>query len=695
MKNIVLFCVGLVLTFAYFFISCAPDSERGHMKIIKENHINSVVDSLVEEHGEAIEFRAERGVEQVARLWRKSDGDSDAFSEFCTQQFIADTELLEATVERFDKNLESVFGYLAEMERELREPMDLDMGPMLPVDNLFLDFAPSAHLSEDFFNTRIAFYILLNFPIYSLEEKLSLGPEWSRLEWAMARLAERFSSRIPPEVSQQISQAYVRADDYIANYNIHMHRCLTPEGERLFPLGKKLITHWNLRDELKSHYASLDGLPKQQMIQTIMERIVTQEIPVDVIDNPAVDWIVGTNEVSPTAAPVSEGVDIPASVEYTPEPDTRYERLLDVFHAEQALDAFYPTMPTKMARRFERDREIPEAEVEALFTSLMTSPQIEKTARLIEARLGRKLQPFDIWYDGFKSKGSMQESDLDRIISRKYLTPTAFEKDLPNILRKLGFDRSKAEFLASKVAVDPSRGAGHAMEAGRRADKAHLRTRVPSTGMDYKGYNIAVHEFGHNVEQVFTLNNVDYTLMRGVPNNGFTEAFAFVFQARDLELLDLKDADPRQEHLKALDDLWSSYEIMGVSILDMRIWRWMYDHPKTKASELKEAVIALAKNVWNEFYAPVFGVSDQIILAIYSHIIAYGLYLPDYPLGHVIAFQIEEYLEGKRLGPEMERMCVQGRVTPGLWMERAVDEAISVEPMLKKAERALVIMDEN
>ena len=53
--------------------------------------------------------------------------------------------------------------------------------------------------------------------------------------------------------------------------------------------------------------------------------------------------------------------------------------------------------------------------------------------------------------------------------------------------------------------------------------------------MNYKGFNIAVHEMGHNVEQTFSLNDVDYTLLQGVPNTAFTEALAFVFQAQDLD----------------------------------------------------------------------------------------------------------------------------------------------------------------
>ena len=69
-----------------------------------------------------------------------------------------------------------------------------------------------------------------------------------------------------------------------------------------------------------------------------------------------------------------------------------------------------------------------------------------------------------------------------------------------------------------------------------RGTKAHLRTRIGPDGMDYKGYNIAVHELGHNVEQTLTLYDIDYYLLRGVPNTAFTEAIAFLFQKNTKEL---------------------------------------------------------------------------------------------------------------------------------------------------------------
>ena len=48
------------------------------------------------------------------------------------------------------------------------------------------------------------------------------------------------------------------------------------------------------------------------------------------------------------------------------------------------------------------------------------------------------------------------------------------------------------------------------------------------------------------------------------------------------------------------------------------------------------------------------------------------LYLPDYPIGHLIAFQIEEQMKkAGSIGAEFERMARIGAVTPDLWMENA------------------------
>ncbi|PLX23338.1 MAG: hypothetical protein C0600_14940 [Ignavibacteria bacterium] len=650
--------------------------------IISDHAQEQSINALIELHGDDARERIERGVRQVADMWRDEDGDEAAFRNFCESQFIADAEQLDVTFERFEHNLMLIGGYMRELRRDLSIPLQLDTGPIADIDYQFGQFAPAAHISNDLFTSKLAFVALLNFPLSTLEERLEKGDEWTRRQWAETRLAQGFGTRIPSEINQELSAAYTTADNYINSYNIHMHQVVGRDGKRLFPEGLKLISHWGLRDELKAQYDKEGGLMRQNLIYRIMERIIKQEIPTDVIDNPEVDWHIAKNIVVPAG-------ESPEDKEAASrEQDTRYAMWLKIFNAQRKADAYHPDNPTHIDRRFNEDREILESDVEKLFVSILSSPLMRDIADLIGDRLGRDLEPFDIWYTGFRSKPPMTEEELDRIVAKKYPTVEAFEKAIPGILGKLGFPRDKANFLASKISVDAARGAGHAMGAGRLVDNARLRTRVPETGMNYKGYNIAIHELGHNVEQVMSFQMMDHTLLRGVPNTAFTEGFAFVFQSRDLELLGLDVSDPNAEALNTLDVIWSTYEIAGVALVDMRVWRWLYAHPEATPEQLREAVLSIARDVWNEFYAIPFDIKDQPILCIYSHMIDGGMYTPDYPLGHIIAYQVEQYLKDKDLAAEMERMCTLGNLSPALWMQRAVGSEISTQPMLDAAAEA-------
>jgi hypothetical protein len=658
---------------------------------------------LAAKYGEAQRPRIERGIEQAAGLWRTDDGSPEAFAAFARDNFIADPAALNESFQHFQYAFEQLGGYLNEMGRELRHWMDLDVGPLLPIDRIFAAYDPGAHLIEDLFSNKAGFMVLLNFPVTTLEERLKEGGKWSRRQWAEARLAQQFSKRVPAEVNQKISAAAAEGESYIAEYNIWMHHLVDSQGQRLFPSGLRLISHWNLRDELKADYNDPKALAKQRMIAKVMERIVTQTIPKAVIDNPRVDWEPFANTVR--AAPKEEiepSGDRPPGLSAggpqgqtgglspQPEPDTRYAHLLATFQAVRLADPFSPSMPTHIARRFEEGRELPEARVEQLFKDVLGSPLAARVAALIEQRLGRKLEPFDIWYNGFQPRGRYTEAELDAMVAKKYPNVAAYQADIPRLLTGLGFTPQRAKYLAARIVVDPSRGAGHAMPALRRGDKPHLRTRFEKGGMNYKGYNIAIHEMGHNVEQVFSLYNVDYTLLAGVPNTAFTEALAFVFQARDLELLGLAKPDAESERLRVLNDFWMTYEICGPALVDMAVWHWMYDHPQATAAQLREATVAISKDIWNRYYAPVFGRRDVVLPGIYSHMVNLMMYLPDYPLGHLIAFQIEEQIrKGKSLGEEFERMTSYGSVAPDLWMEHATGRPVSAQPLLRATEAAL------
>ena len=679
--------VALILVFSPLSLFAASPNSITPETMKKNIYIDAaladnVAKSILAEVGEPSRFRVERGVAQVAALWRKEDGTTEEFSSFCKTGFIADAVKLDTLFGKLQRNLEIINGYYHKIDLELKEPVQLTGSEITPIDDLFGGYDITSHLTEDLFANKIAFIAALNFPYYSLEEKTKLGKQWTRKQWAYARMGDAFTTRIPSGVLQNLSQVLATADSYISSYNICMGNLQNDKGEKFFPSDMKLISHWGLRDELKSDYSDKKrGMEKQEMIYSVMKRIIDQSIPADVVNNEKYTWNPVTNIVYTDGKQVNENT----------ESNKRYEILLATFKANKELDPYTPQLPNALIRNFEGSVEIPQLDVETLFKGLLTSPEVKRVAALIQQKLGRKLRPYDIWYNGFKSKPdiSEEEEELNKITSKKYPNPKAMEVDLANILQKLGWSAKKAAQITSLVKVDPARGSGHASGAVMRNDFAHLRTRIAPSGMDYKGYNIAIHEFGHNTEQTITMNDVDYWMLNGVPNTAFTEAVAFMFQKRDLELLGFTNANADADNMLALDDFWSCYEIMGVALLDIATWEWMYAHPNATAQELKEAVIAKSKEIWNTYYARIMGGKDEPILAIYSHMIDYPLYLSNYPIGHLISFQVEGQMKGKSMADEIQRMYTQGRIIPQLWMNNSVGKDISAEPLLKAVRKAL------
>ena len=127
----------------------------------------------------------------------------------------------------------------------------------------------------------------------------------------------------------------------------------------------------------------------------------------------------------------------------------------------------------------------------------------------------------------------------------------------------------------------------------------------------------------------------------------------------------------------------------------MQVWHWMYDHPQATPEQLRDAVLQISKDIWNQFYAPIFNIKDVVLLGVYSHMINSVLYLPDYPIGHMIAFQLEEHMnKAGKIGPEFERVARQGRIAPDLWMEGATGSPVGPEALLDATGRALNLVKE-
>ena len=263
--------------------------------------------------------RIQRGLQQVAKFWRAEDGDAATFEDFVRTNFAGDQATLDTMFNRLEHLLEQLDGHLHEINREFRQQLDLDLGPVLPLDEILGGYDPSAHVADDFFQNKLAFVVLLNFPLTTLDERLQEGPSWSRRQWAEVRLAQSFSKRIPADVNLAIAQAEAAVRPiYFGIQHLDAPRTRCRKDRRLFPPKMRLLSHWSLRDEIKASYAdSSNGLVKQRMIQQVMERIVTQTIPAVVINNPAVDWNPFTNEVTPAAVKDSD------SASDSREPQTR------------------------------------------------------------------------------------------------------------------------------------------------------------------------------------------------------------------------------------------------------------------------------------------------------------------------------------------------------------------------------------
>ena len=641
-----------MLAAATMFMSGCNGNNNGNqqktMSNISEETVGRTVQAIVEKCPQADQALVQKGVAQAAALWRTEDGTEAEFEQFAAESYAATPEDRKVLFDKLSAAFETLYGTSNQVAVRLQAPLHLTGSELTGIDYILGAFDPYSHLSDDLFANKTAFVTILNFPV-------------------------------PAAVKARYAQVLSGCENYIASYNIMMGHLLTDDGRRLFPEDMVLLSHWNLRDELKSNYADIpDANEKQEMIFQVMLRIVDQTIPKDVVNNPAYDWAPYSNKT------YKDGKE----VQLQPETDVRYSHILNTFHVEEQIDLYSPELPTGIARNFEEGMEVSAKDIEELFIRLISSDEVKEVAALIKERLGRDLRPYDIWYDGFKSRSAMPEDELTEMTRRKYPDAQAFAKDMPRMLRYLGFPAHDAKYIAERIVVEPARGSGHAWGAQGRWEPARLRTRIGDKGMDYKGYNIAVHEFGHNVEQTLDLYDIDYYMLNGVPNTAYTEALAFIFQKRDLQLLGF---DYEMDDNTTLDIFWGAYEIMGVALVDMYTWQWLYSHPDATASELRDAVNSIAKDVWNKYYAPVLGTPDCPLLAVYSHMVNSPMYLPNYPFGHIIEYQLESHLAQCRnkseFASEIRRIYTLGRLTPQIWMQQAVGSEVSVDPLLEAVGR--------
>ena len=631
-------------------------------------------DELIALHGEDCRERIEAGVARVRERWTDQDGDAEALHTFCMTRFVGEPAKLSDLIDRLETATEQVTGHLYEMHRTLRRWSDLRGERMDEIDDLLAMFDPAPDLSDQFYKQKIAFVALLNFDRPDLDTMLADGDHWTPEQWAAVRICRSFGPRIPAEVAELARELGHKSDTFVSDFHVPVGSLVTADGNRPFDADRKLLAHWIIREELRGGYADEDGLSRQRALMWVMGRHIDGTIPASIMSGDLEgDWDPSTNTIGGVEATELVGLE-------------RYERWLDMFTVAKAYDAHYPDHPTAIARKFDLQREIPEAEVERQLLDLLESPAREPLMAYVAERLGRPLEAHDIYFDEIAPSKPVEE--LDALVRSQFGDHRGLQLALPNLLRGLGYPGGSADFLGSRVQVEIARGAGHAMRPYLPEYNAWLRTNSLDHELGWDGFDTAMHELGHNLEQLISTHFVPRPALRGVPNTACTEAFAFLYQGLAPQVLGLGETSKHADDCTAAQTMLEACQIAGPALLELHVWRWLYANPDADATALRDQVLVTADELWKVHFERFLGPDKHATLAAYQHMIGYPLYLADYALGHIISHQIRQHVQGRDLATETHRICSIGSITPDAWMWRAVGSGIDATALGQDAANA-------
>ena len=287
------------------------------------------------------------------------------------------------------------------------------------------------------------------------------------------------ASAFPPTSTSRSRSAGSEAARYIAEYNVWMHhvrrrptaRGSSPPGCGCSRTGI-CATRSSPTTTTRRPASRSSGRSRRSWSGSSR-----RPIPQAAVDNPGVDWN-PVHERGPARR--REGLR-PAAARRDAAPragrsPTRATRACSsVFRACRKADPYSPRRRRSWRAVSTRTARSPSRA--SARCSRASSPRRSSRAwrSSISARLGRPLEPFDIWYSGFTLEGRRtRRRSSTRSSARRYPTADAYKKDIPNLLRHLGFTPEKADWLAANIVVDP--GAGIRARARRARGAATRRT---------------------------------------------------------------------------------------------------------------------------------------------------------------------------------------------------------------------------
>jgi len=627
--------------------------------------------ALILLHGRKYAPDIQRGVRFCSLVWDFKAAPTRQFRAFCLKQYCRPGPTKRALLLRLDVFFNILFGSFGVISKSSRHGLDVADQPFTASDELLGAFHAGTHVQEDLRTFQLAALVQLNFGTDDTT------PPRTRETWAVRRVSKIGREVIPAELLAEMSQASAQVDHFITSFNIHLDKIQYVDPRIRFPRNTIQVSHWGLRDYMKSLDGQPLAIPRQHAIRDLLRRVVDSEIPIQIIDNPDAIWQQRANRVRIKGRP--QKAKMTGAL--------RWRQFQKVFEIARKIDPF-TRYGNIIDTKFKQEREVSEERVVGILKDILAAPEAVGVAHYVQERLGRPLEAQDVYFRNFHE--TIQKPALNFDLSKRYLNAAALTKAIPKILQRLGFPKEQALWIGSKIRVDNARSAGHASPPYTPTDLQLLRVRVNPRGVTEQDFGTFMHELGHCVEGVFTAYDMDYKSLWGVPNVSFTEGFAFTFQDRTDFILGRKIVE--DPNVTVLLRYWESFEIAGPALTEIRFFHWLYEHPGCKAEQMQHAIRRIGDEIWGTYYARIFGPEGYGLMSVYSHILWCSFYLADYPIGYVIAYQIRKFLQNRELACEMPRMCSLGCIYPDAWMNAAVGAPISVQPLLTDTQSALAAL---
>jgi hypothetical protein len=648
--------------------------------MISENIQNATIKAIISKHTQYNEDLIRQTVRITASRWADSGGLKDNFLKFCLKHYESNpTQKLKLFHKILDK-IETIYGLSMSLHWANKWSTMMQTGPIEPIDEIFALIDPNDRIEEDLYQSKLSHVILLNFPILTLAEKKELSNSAvDRQRLAQSRLAELCQNLKPSEISVIESSAISQSYQYINHILFELNRIVFIDNTVLVDTLITVDCHWGLRDQIVLHYQAQQGFRKQCLLAKIWERATLEEVPAEYFNNKNTCWDPFANTLHHIGSDRLSN----DSTFYT----GRYAKLGDLFEAKKAQDDYSPQTPNYISRSFDLEREMSEPQVRQLFTDYLTNPLLPRVANHLKEILNRDLVAFDIVFNQFGlNTHTAVSSHYDDVVARKFPTLSHFNDAIPDILIQLGFSPQLSSKISKQIKVVSCRTGGFSSFPKMRGGDYILATPCDNEKMNFTAFVTAMHELGHCTEGFLSSESTDYYTLGEVPCAAFSEAFAYLFESKSLQILGIEEDTSIEKQNKTLNLFWSAFLNCGIALVDMDCWQWMYKHPGFTAASLKSAVVEISRNIWNCYYKPILGEEDSVILAVYSVMLTNPLYLPEYAMAIFIQAQMEHHLTNKILGQEMPKMCKIGRIPPDEWMIRAIGEPISSAKLMELAE---------